>query len=199
MADKPSPAERREAILQAAAAVFAAHGFAAATTDAIARAAGVSKGGLYWHFASKDAMLAALLETIFDTEMALLREVVGAGGPAAERVRQLVRGAMAAALQLPQAQPIALEFYALAARDADVRAFLLRYYGRYHELLAELFRQGFAGGEFRHGTPEAAAVALIAQLEGLVLVWGVAPKLAPLPEQAERACALLLAGLMASP
>jgi hypothetical protein len=100
---------------------------------------------------------------------------------------------------LPQAQAIALEFYALAARNAEVRAFLQRYYGRYHTLLAELLRQGFASGEFRKGTPEAAATALITQLEGLVLIWGVAPELVPLPEQAERACALLLAGLKAPP
>jgi AcrR family transcriptional regulator len=197
--DRLSPAARREAILQAAAAVFAEHGFAAATTDAIARAAGVSKGGLYWHFTSKDAMLAALLETIFDVEMALLQEALGASGSAAERVRQLVQRATAAALQLPQAQAIALEFYALAARDAEVRAFLQRYYGRYHTLLAELLRQGFASGELRHGTPEAAATALITQLEGLVLLWGIVPELVPLPEQAEHACALLLAGLRAPP
>jgi AcrR family transcriptional regulator len=197
--DRPSPAARREAILQAAAAVFAEHGFAAATTDAIARAAGVSKGGLYWHFTSKDAMLAALLKSSFDVEMALLQEALGASGSAAERVRQLVQRATAAALQLPQAQAIALEFYALAGRDAEVRAFLQRYYGRYHMLLAELLRQGFASGEFRQGTPETAATALITQLEGLVLLWGVVPELVPLPEQAEQACALLLAGLKAEP
>jgi hypothetical protein len=144
-------------------------------------------------------MLAALLETIFDVEMVLLQEALGASGSAAERARQLVQRATAAALQLPQAQAIALEFYALAARDAAVRSFLQGYYGRYHALLAALLRQGFASGEFRQGTPETAATALITQLEGLVLVWGVVPELVPLPEQAEGACALLLAGLMAPP
>jgi AcrR family transcriptional regulator len=197
MPERPSPAARREAILQAAATIFAEHGFAAATTDAIARAAGVSKGGLYWHFTSKDAILAALLQSIFDLELALLQTALGAGGPAAERVRQLVDTSMTAVLQLPQVQVIALEFYALAARDTEVRIFLQRYYQRYHALLAELFQQGFAGGEFHRGTPGEAAVALITQLEGLALVWAISPELVPLPEQAQRAAALLLAGLMA--
>ena len=54
MTPKQSPEDRRDAILEAAIGVLAQHGFAAATTDAIARAAGLSKGGLYWHFKSKD-------------------------------------------------------------------------------------------------------------------------------------------------
>jgi AcrR family transcriptional regulator len=199
MPARRSPAARREAILQAAAAVFAEHGFAAATTDAIAQAAGVSKGGLYWHFSSKDAILAALLRSIFDEELVLLQTALGTDGSAAERVRQLVAASMAAVLQLPQAHMIALEFYALAARDTEVRTFLQRYYQRYHALLAELLQQGFTGDEFHRGTAEAAAVALITLLEGLGLVWAISPELVSLPEQAERAAALLLAGLMTPP
>jgi AcrR family transcriptional regulator len=187
---------RQEAILQAAAAVFAEHGFAAATTDAIAQAAGVSKGGLYWHFSSKDAILAALLRSIFDEELVLLQTALGTDGSVAERVRQLVAASMTAVLQLPQAHTIALEFYALAARDTEVRTFLQGYYQRYHALLAELLQQGFAHGEFHRGTAAAGAVALITLLEGLGLVWAISPELVPLPEQAERAAALLLAGLM---
>ena len=72
MAPKQSPEDRRDAILEAAIGVFAQHGFDAATTDAIARAAGLSKGGLYWHFRSKDDILAALLEQFFNQELAVL-------------------------------------------------------------------------------------------------------------------------------
>ena len=58
-----------KAILEAAIGVFAQHGFDAATTDDIARAAGLSKGGLYWHFKSKDDILAAILMQLFDQEL----------------------------------------------------------------------------------------------------------------------------------
>jgi AcrR family transcriptional regulator len=49
-------------ILDAAYGVFYKEGFARARIDVIAEAAGVSKRTLYYHFDSKDALLAAVLE-----------------------------------------------------------------------------------------------------------------------------------------
>lgn len=57
------PPERRvQEILDAALVEFAGRGYAATRMDDIAGRAGLSKGGLYAHFASKEDMLAALLE-----------------------------------------------------------------------------------------------------------------------------------------
>jgi len=51
----------RDRILQAAAHIFAEHGYAAGTTNHIAEHARVSIGSLYQYFPNKDAILAALL------------------------------------------------------------------------------------------------------------------------------------------
>src|SRR5690242_704885 len=51
----------REALLNAAMEVFAASGYAPATVDAIAQAAGMSKAGFYWHFESKEAIFTAMI------------------------------------------------------------------------------------------------------------------------------------------
>lgn len=51
-----------EAIVQAAAQVFARHGYAAGTTNRIADRAGVSIGTLYQYFPNKDVILIALIE-----------------------------------------------------------------------------------------------------------------------------------------
>lgn len=51
-----------EAVLEAAAQVFASRGYAGATTNHIAERAGVSIGSLYEYFPNKDALLVALLE-----------------------------------------------------------------------------------------------------------------------------------------
>lgn len=48
-------------ILDAAALAFGANGFAATRIDDIARLAGLSKGGIYTHFRSKDEIFEALL------------------------------------------------------------------------------------------------------------------------------------------
>jgi AcrR family transcriptional regulator len=51
----------REQILDAAAQVFAREGYRGATIDAILHEAGFSKGTFYWHFRSKDELVATLL------------------------------------------------------------------------------------------------------------------------------------------
>jgi AcrR family transcriptional regulator len=58
-------AERPEIILDAANAVLRERGAGALTIDAVAAAAGLSKGGVLHHFASKDALVAALVARKF--------------------------------------------------------------------------------------------------------------------------------------
>jgi AcrR family transcriptional regulator len=60
---RTKPADvRREELMDAGLALFVAKGIAATSIDDIVTAAGVSKGGFYHHFASKDALLLALQE-----------------------------------------------------------------------------------------------------------------------------------------
>lgn len=54
--------ETRAALLEAATRVMRREGSARLTLDAVAREAGVSKGGLLYHFSSKEALLRALLD-----------------------------------------------------------------------------------------------------------------------------------------
>lgn len=55
------PPHARERVIDAYEALLISDGERAATLDAVARAAGVSKGGLLYHFASKDELAAAMI------------------------------------------------------------------------------------------------------------------------------------------
>lgn len=57
-------AERRDAILRAAATAFARQGFAATSMDAVANAAGITRLIVYRHFESKEALYEAVLTRI---------------------------------------------------------------------------------------------------------------------------------------
>jgi TetR/AcrR family transcriptional regulator, mexJK operon transcriptional repressor len=57
--DPDSP--KRQAVIEAATALFIAQGYGAVSMDAIARGAGVSKATLYAHFASKDLLFATII------------------------------------------------------------------------------------------------------------------------------------------
>lgn len=65
------PAIRTQHILDAALHEFSAHGFIAARMDDIAARAGLSKGGLYAHFSSKDALFSALLQRSFSSRFSV--------------------------------------------------------------------------------------------------------------------------------
>ncbi len=81
---------RREQILSTAAELFAARGFHGVSVAEIGAACGVSGPALYRHFASKDAVLAAMLVGISEELLAVGRERVAQADSPVEAVRALV-------------------------------------------------------------------------------------------------------------
>lgn len=59
--------DTRQDLLEAAGRVVLARGVGALTLEAVAAEAGVSKGGLLYHFASKDELLAAMVDRLIET------------------------------------------------------------------------------------------------------------------------------------
>jgi AcrR family transcriptional regulator len=95
---KPSQSRSRqtvEAIVEAAARVFAARGYHQTNTNDIAERAGVSVGSLYEYFPNKDAILVALVEShIRDAHgriVAALDALLAEPPSLAEIIRRLVR------------------------------------------------------------------------------------------------------------
>lgn len=85
------PPLAREKVLDAFEAILVDEGERAATMDATARAAGVSKGGLLYHFASKEALAAGLIErlrTLVDEDVAAMASFPD--GPIAHYLRSSV-------------------------------------------------------------------------------------------------------------
>lgn len=188
--------ERKRQILAAAMAVFARKGFDGASMDDIVQESGLSKGGLYWHFESKDDIIAAILAQFFDQEMGALAGLVAASGSVEGRLRALAGQVVADMEAAADLHPIALESFAVAARQVEVRQMLQGYYRQYGDLLAALVEQGVDAGEFRNEVATGrVAMVLIAQFEGLALLWTVNPEDIDLQAQSEAAVDLLLNGL----
>jgi AcrR family transcriptional regulator len=68
--------DTRERLLRAAIGLFSERGFAATGVDAICRRAGVAKTALYWHFDSKQGLLAAVIERVGTRWIEQIRRVV---------------------------------------------------------------------------------------------------------------------------
>lgn len=73
---KKAPKEQRiEDIIEAAVSEFLAKGYEGASMQSIAERAGLTKGGLYYHFTSKDEILIAANGRYFEPVLELIRTV----------------------------------------------------------------------------------------------------------------------------
>lgn len=95
--------ERTSQILDAALLEFAARGFAATRIDDIARRGGLSKGGVYAHFDSKEAIFQALLERALRWIDWDELPQPGAGGPDVRALAEWIVERLHAALLNPEA------------------------------------------------------------------------------------------------
>jgi AcrR family transcriptional regulator len=83
-AERSTASERREQILEAAVSVFAERGYEGASTDVIARMAGISQPYLFRLFGTKRDLIVATVQRCFlDTEALFMRAADGLEGEAA--------------------------------------------------------------------------------------------------------------------
>jgi AcrR family transcriptional regulator len=110
----------RARLLDAAFTVFARHGYAGTSVDAIARVAGHSKGAFYYHFASKESIFLELLNTYV-----LPTGPDRPAGEEAERRRQVLSALL-------------LEFWTHALRNEQIKEGLRALYqSRLHDLVSQ--------------------------------------------------------------
>jgi AcrR family transcriptional regulator len=84
-------ADRRAAILEAAMAEFGEHGFEGATTDAIARRAGISQPYVIRLFGTKRDLFTAAVERVFDETLTAFEDAAAAAPPGEARLHAMGR------------------------------------------------------------------------------------------------------------
>ena len=82
---------RREAVVRAAAAEFAARGYHGTSMEHLFQATGLAAGGLYHYIGSKEQLLFDILGQLMDPLLERAQEIEQADAPAAERLRELLR------------------------------------------------------------------------------------------------------------
>jgi AcrR family transcriptional regulator len=90
MLDNPTRSEATAArIIAVAKGLFVAGNYSDVTTDMIARAAKITKGGLYHHFASKEDLYVAMMLGDFDDKRRLFGQSVASPGTCRDRLARL--------------------------------------------------------------------------------------------------------------
>jgi len=135
----------RRHLLDAAAIVFARNGFHGATLDEVAATAGFTKGAVYSNFKSKDDLFLALLEDRTDRQLAVVGDVLAAGGhEVAEqfpRVSELFRGEL---FWDDDFATLYLEFVLYARRHPDARTKLAESARRSRAMVQSLIEAEYA-------------------------------------------------------
>jgi AcrR family transcriptional regulator len=173
-------ADRRAALLDAAARLFAERGFERVTLEDVGGAAGISGPAVYRHFAGKQAVLAAILVDASEGLLAGGRAVVDREPDAAAALRELVAFHVAFAVaNAPVIRVQDRDLDSLADADqAAVRSLQRDYVQLWVDLLAELEpsagaaelrARAHAGFGLMNSTPHTGRGATPAILESMAL------------------------------
>ena len=190
--------ERKTQIISAAEGVFTKKGFGQARMDDIAEETGLSKGTLYLYFKSKDDLIIAILDRIFQREFRVFDEMDFSDKSATETISHFVDTVATDIKLMLRLMPIAYEFLALAFRNKTVQKALKVYVNRYMKILVPIIENGIASGEFKEVDPKEVAIAMGAILEGTILIWVYDKSLVDPEVNIRSGIKLLLEGVQAS-
>jgi len=189
--------ERRLQILEAATTVFSRLGFHKARMDDIVKESGLSKGALYWYFKSKDEIIIAILDRIFEREFAHLRQLPSHKGSATDRLLKFSEIVIEDMQRMLRLLPLTYEFFALAFRQKIVRQGLQRYFRAYLEIIEPIIQQGIDNGEFRPVNATDVALAVGAIIEGTGLLWVYDSEHVQIDKHIRSGFEIILAGIRA--
>lgn len=156
-------AERKTQILKAATRVFLLKGLGAARMEDIAQEAGLSIGGVYWYYKSKEEIILGLFESIFDPDIQDMEQLVQEPGPSREKLERCLLATVAVDQRL---RPLVFEVYNIACRDERIQRRLQNYFTAYQGLFSEIIQQGIAREEIRPVNTQAIVLSLLALYEG---------------------------------
>ena len=189
--------ERKDQIMNAAEEVFTKKGLDNARMGDIAEETGLSKGTLYLYFKSKDDLIAAILDRIFQREFRAFGNVDLSTMSATDAIWLFTDTVIKDIKVILRLMPIAYEFLALAFRNKVVQKALKIYLNRYMDIFTPTIQRGIETGEFRQVDVKEVGIAIGAIVEGTLLLWIYDNSLVEPEKHIRSGMKLLLEGLLA--
>jgi AcrR family transcriptional regulator len=168
MTKKMPKDERIEEIIQAAVDEFLESGYDGTSMDAIARRAGISKGGLYHHFSGKDEVLLLANQKLNEPVVQIMFE-------AAQKPSAIdgLLGYIQNYLEYWQAHRREMVFYILSFAKLIDNPSLWQMYENYTEkslaFFQDLYQKGIDSGDFVPHSAYESALTFLSALDGVVI------------------------------
>ncbi|MCV7230053.1 TetR/AcrR family transcriptional regulator [Mycolicibacterium komossense] len=158
---------RREEIIDAMVDQISARGIAATRVADVASAMGVSTGLIFYHFETKEALLAAAFPRAMQHDLDDLAKIVARKTSASARLRAVIK------LYSPAGGApgwrLWIDGWAAALRDPGLVAVMREIDNVWRTTVCDLIVEGNDAGEFTCRAPEVSAARITALLDGLAV------------------------------
>lgn len=159
-------AERRQAVIQAAAVVFGEKGFSGATLADIADSLQMDRASLYYYIASKDEAFHEIVRDAAETNAVQAETIRDRSGTAPDKLRRLITALMVSYAEHPFLLVYIQEDLTRAMKGKTARAReMQQIHRRYDEAVVGIIEAGFADKSLR---PVASARLLANAIIGMV-------------------------------
>ncbi len=156
-----------EDLLRTAVEVIVERGFANTRTADVAKAAGVSQALVFYHFSTKDALMARAFEYAAEQDLAKLQAVVDAPDEPLDKLRRLIK------LLAPQGRSRSwlmwIDGWSEALRVPELERVSRRLDLRWKEALTDVITTGVKEGVFECDDPFGAAWRINSLIDGLAV------------------------------
>jgi AcrR family transcriptional regulator len=158
---------RLDALLRTACDVISQRGLARTRTSDVAAAAGVSQALVFYHFQTKDKLVARAFAFAAEQDLARVEAVIASPATPLEKLRRILR------LYLPssgsKAWEMWIEGWAESMRVQELERVSRALDLRWKEALTEVIAAGAANGDFDCADPNGAAWRIIGLIDGLAV------------------------------
>jgi AcrR family transcriptional regulator len=167
MVPRKSREVRINEITEAAIDVFLEKGYESTTMEVIAQRAGISKGGLYHYFDSKDMILIQANEKI-STKVGELMETALKSSSVKEGILYYIEKYIRYWLENPRETAFLFLSMAKMLENQGLLKYYKQYTSEYITFFESAFTMGIQLGEFEPHNAKASAVTLMAALDGVL-------------------------------
>lgn len=192
--DRKSAEDRKAEIVDAALRLAGDSGPDRLTTEALAKAVGISQPGIFRHFPSKANIWEAVAERIGTRLSANAAKSEKKSGRPIDQLRSLVTGHLSFIEKIP-AIPAILFSRELHAENDKLRAFFAGMMARRQAHLSDLIAAEIKAGRFDKALdPDDGACLILALIQGLAMRWSLSARAFDLVEEGRRLLELQLDG-----
>jgi TetR/AcrR family fatty acid metabolism transcriptional regulator len=189
---------RRDQIMDTARRLFGERGTTDVSMDEIAAQAGVARSTVYVYFSSRDDLLGACVESMYDRMKETIALIVADDASPSDRLRALVLGVLERIDESPEFFRLAMATQGTSGATGSVAVggALMMIGLDMIRLLEELAVAGKATGDFRPDLdPERAVVLIGQQIFGALSVRAGEPEPIPAAQAADEICDFIRRGL----